>query len=316
MGHPHDGAEVEDSEATVGRDPEVPRVRVGVQPARDGRREQREPLVAGGHLCACVLRVSHRLHERPACQPLRHQHPVAHRDDVGHGVLRRAGEGGGHGALGAGLVPVVELLPRPEPELAHQRCRHQPGDHRARDPQRDAERAQVREQHGAREGVLDLHRDVATVVPGRAVHLAERRRGDGGRVDLDQRLAPPCAQRTAQLRLHLAPRHRSVALLQGGERLGPGAFRIRGEQRVDRREQLPRLQRAALHAAERGAHRRGVAGPSRAAHACRIGVEAGANGSDSRARGQQSDEPGDARRAPGRRVREPLGDHACGVRSL
>ena len=90
VGHRDDGPEVEDPEAAVGRDAEVARVRVGVQPAGQARSQQREPLVALGDAPALLLGIARDVHQRSAVEPLGDEDPVADVDHVGYGVLRRS----------------------------------------------------------------------------------------------------------------------------------------------------------------------------------------------------------------------------------
>ena len=93
-------------------------------------------------------------------------------------------------ALGLGLEPVVELLLGAGLHLGDQRLHVDARDQAAHGAGQPGELAQVGAERVAGAGVLDLHRDLAAVVPAALVHLADRRGRGRAAVEPDQLLLP------------------------------------------------------------------------------------------------------------------------------
>ena len=125
-----------------------------------------------------------------------------------------------------------------------------PGHPARRDLGDPADLADVAHQRGAGAGVLDLHRDVAAVLPDGPVHLPDRGRGHGVVVERLELAAPPRAEVGAQHAVHRGGRHRRGAVLQLGQH-GPVVHgEVLGQGRLEDRERLPELHRAALELPE------------------------------------------------------------------
>ena len=161
-----------------------------------------------------------------------------------------AGVGGGERALRVGLQPVVELLDHPRLELGDQRLDVHAREEGGEQPGEAGELVEVGHQRGRRAGVLDLHRDVAAVAPGRAVHLADAGRGRRLVVELLEPLPPGAAELLGEHRVHGAHRHRRRRLLQLGQRLAVGRGDLLGHRRLEDRQRLAELHRPALELPE------------------------------------------------------------------
>ena len=253
VGQPRDRAEVEHQQPAVGQQLEVARVRVGVQQPRPGGsavvelREQRPGLVA-------LLRRTARDHLRqfPAAHPLAHHRARRRGHHPRHGDQRVAVEDLGEGALVRRLVAVVELLLHALAQLVDQRfdvlTRHQ----RLQQPAHPRQLPQVRPQRLLRARVLDLDRDLAAVVPHRAVHLPDAG-GRGGRVvELAKPLGPAAAELLGEHPVDVAGRHRRRGVLQLRQRLAERARQLVGHRGLEDRQRLPELHRAALELAQHG----------------------------------------------------------------
>ena len=165
--------------------------------------------------------------------------------DVGVAVVRR-----GERLLALRLELVVELLGDPGLELGDQRLDLEAGDQHADQPAHPADLGEVGQQGVTGARVLHLDGDLATVGPGRAVHLADR--GGGGRrvVEVLEPVAPVVAELAGQHPVHRAGRQRRRGVLQPGERLAVGTGEVLGQRRLEDGHGLPELHRAALELAE------------------------------------------------------------------
>ena len=235
-------------------------MRVRVQEAGPGGRavvelgEQRTRLVP-------LVRRAGRDHLRqlPPADPLAHHRPRRRGHDPRNRDQRIAVEHLGERPLVRGLVAVVELLLHALAQLGHQRldvlARHE----RLQQPAHARELAKVRPQRllGAR--VLDLHRDLAAVLPHRAVHLPDARGRGGGVVELAEPLGPAAAELLGEHPVDVAGRHRRGRVLQLRQRLPEGSRQLVRHRRLEHRQRLPELHRAALELAEHGEQLLGAA---------------------------------------------------------
>ena len=152
VGQPGGRAEVDDAEPAVGQQPEVARVRVGVQqpgPLR-GRRSAARP--AGSPARSRCSRV-------PSAMIRDSGVPSSHSETITFGALATtrgtticvvAGVGGGERPLRVGLQPVVQLLDDPGLELGDQRLDVHAGEQRGEQPREPGELVEVGHQRGAR----------------------------------------------------------------------------------------------------------------------------------------------------------------------
>ncbi len=201
------GAEVEHPEPAVVQQPEVARVRVGVQQTAPGRAAQQEPLVELAEavpLRLCPVRRDPG--QRYAVQPALHQHAGGGvhdaRDDGLAVVAVPVGVRRGEPPLVGRLAPVVELLEQAGAQLGDEwRHRHATRDERC-GPGRDREGPDVGEDRLADARVLDLDRDVRRgLAPDRPVDLADRRRRRRLFVELLEEIAPLWAELATAARL-------------------------------------------------------------------------------------------------------------------
>ena len=260
LGQPGDGAEVEHQQPPVGQDLEVARVRIGVQEAGPGGSrvvelgQQRSGLVP---LRRRTVRDDVR--QLPPADPLAHHRAGRRRHHPGHRDEGIVGEHLGERALVRGLVAVVELLLHAVAQLLDQRldvlARHQ----RLQQPAHARELAQVRPQRLLGTRVLDLHRDVAAVVPHGPVHLADAG-GRGGRlVELAEALGPPSAELLDEHPVDVAGRHGRGGVLQLRQRLAERARQLVRHRGLEHRQRLTELHRAALELAQYGEQLLGAA---------------------------------------------------------
>lgn len=190
------------------------------------------------------------LRQRHAVHPLRDQHLVRAVHHVGHHHVRVVGELDRVRVLGLRLQLVVQLLRDPVAQLGDQRLDVHAGNERPEQPGHPAELVEVRQQGVPGAGVLDLHRDLAAVVPHGPVHLPDR----GGRrravVELGEELAPVLAEALGQYGVHGAGGHRRRRVLKLGEGGTVGARDLLGQGGLEDRQGLPELHGAALQLAE------------------------------------------------------------------
>ena len=128
VGEPVDRAEVQDDEPAVVEQPEVARVRVGVQQPGPRRAGEQEP----GEQQAGPVALLRRARgddpgQRRAVDPLAHEHLVGDVDHRRHEDVGVAGVRRREGGLAARLELVVELLGHPRLQLGHQRLHVEPG---------------------------------------------------------------------------------------------------------------------------------------------------------------------------------------------
>ena len=257
LGQPGDGPEVEHAQPAgravgVGQQPEVPRVRVGVQHAGAGGSGEQE---AHQQLAVVVAFLAgavgdHRRQRRGAVHPLGDEHGGARGHDTGHHDARVVGEGVGERLLGLGLQLVVELVGGALLQLAHERQDVDAGEDGGDAAGHQGELPEVAEQGVARPGVLHLDRDLATVVPPTAVDLADRGRRGRTAVEADQPVPPVGTEVGLDLVAHRLGRHRRRGVLQGGQVRAVRRGHVVGEGRLEDRERLAELHRAALELAQ------------------------------------------------------------------
>ena len=187
--------------------------------------------------------------------------PSSHSETITFGALATtrgtticvvAGVGGGELPLRVGLEPVVQLLDHPGLELGDQRLDVHAGEQRGEQPGEPGELVEVGHQRGAGAGVLDLDRDVATVAPGRPVHLPDAGRRGRGVVELAEPLPPGAAELLGEHRVDGAHRHRRRLLLQLHQRLAVGGRDLLGHRGLEHRQRLAELHRPALELAQDG----------------------------------------------------------------
>ncbi len=226
-------------------------MRVGVQQpraARPGEQEADEPQPGGVALLLGAVRDD--LGQRPAGQPFGHQHPAGVGDHARHvdvGVVR---VGLGEALLGRRLQPVVQLLRHPTLQLLHHGPDLQARVGQGEDPQQLGDPVVVAQQGLAGVRVLDLDGDLPAVVPAGPVHLPDGRRRLRSLVEPVEQLPPGRAQLLGQHAVQQLDPQRRCRLLELGERGPVQRGHGRWQRRLEDREQLPHLHRAALELAE------------------------------------------------------------------
>ena len=237
-------------------------MRVGVEQAGPLRPGHQEPLEQrGGRVPLCLAAALRNLRQRGAAHPVHDQHPrggLDHLRDADAGVVAvREREP----LLAARLVQVVELLGQPGPHLGHQRRQGQTAGHDGGGPAHRRQRAQVSRQRLPYAGVLHLHGDLPAIRPHCRVHLTERRRCGRLLLERPKAVPPQRPELGRQHRFDLGERQPGVGLLQPDEGVAPAVLRICWKQRLDGRQQLACLERAALELAEHRPGAPGVAAP-------------------------------------------------------
>ena len=167
----------------------------------------------------------------------------------------RCGERRGDALDVVGLAAEVELLQHHGADLAieplHALVRDEPRD----DAEDAAQRAQIDGDDLLDVGILHLDRDLLARRQARAVHLADRRRGDRPLVELGEQLARRLAELLAQALLDLGVGPRRHLVLQplelGAELLGQ---KVRHD-----RDELPDLDEQPLQPRDRAVHAARVA---------------------------------------------------------
>ena len=253
MGQPGHGAVVDDTEPTVGHDPVVARVRIGVQQAGARRAGEQEPHVRLAVLVALLLRaVGDDLGQRVvALQPGGDEQPArCGRRRVGTTISGSSANSSAKIDCDSGLQAVVELLDDALLQLLDDALDVDRGRDDAEQPREPGHLAQVRAQGLGRTGVLDLDGDLGAVGPRRAVHLADRRGGRRNVVERRQLLAPRGPELGLEHAVHHAGRHRGSGVLELGEGLPVRAGDLVGQRRLEDAHRLPELHRAALELAE------------------------------------------------------------------
>ncbi len=250
-GHPRGRAEVVDDQAAVVAQREVPRVRVGVQqPGALRRREVQRRQQLPRPVAHLGRALGDHLRQRRPADPLGHEHLGTGVDDLGDEDLPVVAVGVGELALRGRLQLVVELLQQPlaqlDGELLDVEVRLQHFEQR-RDPR---QLAQVRAQRVARAGVLDLDGHLAPVVPHRPVHLADARRRGRGVVEGREPLAPLGPDLPLEHPVDAGGRQRRRRVLELRQRLPVGGGQVLGERRLEDRQRLAQLHRAALELPE------------------------------------------------------------------
>jgi hypothetical protein len=188
--------------------------------------------------------------QRCPLEPPGDEHAVLDDEDVRDGDVGVAGEGGGEGRLRVGLEHVVDLVRQAVAQLGEQRPGVEAGRGQPHQRHEPVEAADVRDQRLRRAGVLHLDRHRGAVLPHRAVHLADARRGHRPVVEGPEQVAPAGGERRVERPVDGGGRHRRRRLLQADERVAvrPGELRRQGG--LHRRQRLPDLHRAALELAE------------------------------------------------------------------
>ena len=185
-----------------------------------------------------------------ALQPLGDEDLGALGDDVRDHDVGVVAERLGEGPLRLGLELVVELVDRARLHLLDQGldvdARHQRRDGAAE----PADLAQVGHQRLPGAGVLDLDRDIASVVPAALVHLADARRRGRAAVHPDELVLPVRAQALRDLVADGLGRHRRRGVLQPGQLFAIGAGDLLGQRRLEHAQRLTELHRPALELAE------------------------------------------------------------------
>ena len=184
-------AEVDHPEPSVGEQPEVARVRVGVQqPGTDGRRvvEQREQIADA--VAVGLRTVRDDPGERCAAEPfgdddLRRAGNHVRDNDLGVALVRRRER-----ALRVGLQGVVELLGDAIAQFGQQGLDVQTGGEPAKQPGESGELGEVAHDSWARAGILDLDRYRTAIGPDSPVDLADACRGGGLIVELGEPFPP------------------------------------------------------------------------------------------------------------------------------
>ena len=125
-----------------------------------------------------------------------------------------------------------------------------PGTHAVASARHAGDLGEVAEQGRARSGVLDLDRDRAPVAPDAPVDLADRRGRDGDVVELDEAAPPSRSELLGQHGVDRRRRKRGSAVLQLGQHRAVGRRHLLGERRLEDRQRLAELHRAALELAE------------------------------------------------------------------
>ena len=144
-------------------------------PARARRREQEAQVVQPGLVALLLRPIGDDPRQRSALEPLGDDHGVPGAQDIGDDDVGVVAEGCGEGALGGGLLLVVQLLLDPLGELGQQRLEVHAGDPGGHQPGQPRGVGQVGHQRLVRTRVLDLHGDGSAVLPDCPVHLADAR---------------------------------------------------------------------------------------------------------------------------------------------
>jgi hypothetical protein len=190
------------------------------------------------------------LRERGAADPIGDQDVVGGQDDARDQELGVAGIGVRERILGDRLELVVEFFGDTLAQFVEQRLDVEPRHQHTKQPADAAELGEVVDQGLSGARVLDLHRHLAAIVPGGAVHLADG--GGGGRavVEIGEIVPPVRAEVGHEHPVHGCGRQRRRGFLelgQGGP-IGPGD--LGGQRRLKDRQGLPELERAALELTE------------------------------------------------------------------
>ena len=166
-------------------------------------------------------------------------------------MSRVVGEGVGEGLLRLGLEPVVQLLGDPLLQLGDQRLDVDAGEDR-RDARAPAGRAGLRSPSRASPapGYCTLTATSRPSCPAAPVHLADRRRRGRAVVEPDQPVPPVRAELAAELVAHRRGRHRRRRVLQLGQVLAVRRRHLLGQRRLEHRQRLAELHRAALELAQ------------------------------------------------------------------
>src|SRR3954470_17522903 len=226
-------------------------MRVGVQqpgPHRPGEQKPHEQQPGAVTLLGRAVADDRR--QWSAIDPLAHQdavtgvHDVWH-EDVGVAVVRR-----GEGLLRRRLEGVVELLRDASLELGEQRLHVEAGVDHCEQPRDPRQLVEVGQQRRAGARVLQLDRDFTAVLPAGAMHLPDRGGSGGNLAELRERRAPVGAQPFGEHLVHRRRGHRRRGLLQLGQRRAVGTGEVLGQRRLEHRQRLTELHRAALELAE------------------------------------------------------------------
>jgi hypothetical protein len=222
-------------------------VRVGVQHARPlGTGEVQQGQQHAGLVPLVSRAGGDDLRQRGAVEPFRDDHLGRAGHHPGDGDVGVARVRGGELPLRVGLEPVVELLDHPCLELGDQRLDVHAREEGGEQAGEAGQLVEVGHQRGRRAGVLDLHRDVAAVPPGRAVHLADAGRGRRLVVEVLEAGPPGAPELLGQHRVDGAHSHRRRLLLQLDQRLAIGRGDLLGHGRLEHRQRLAELHRPAL----------------------------------------------------------------------
>ena len=184
-----------------------------------------------------------------ALEPLERQHARARVRpvDLRHVHVRIAGEVAVE-ALGVPrLEPVVELVPELARELVDERLRVdevERADALLHEPRRLVEQGEIGLDLARRARPLHLDRDLLPVRKRRAIDLADRRRRDGLRVELEEQPLERVAELLLDHALRLLERERAHVVLeraQLGDDVGRHDVRARREQLAELDERRPEL---------------------------------------------------------------------------
>jgi hypothetical protein len=250
-----DETEVQEADFPTGAEHVVSRVGVSVEGVEAVQAPEHEPEDRLRRQVLLGLAPREQLVPVRAGREVRGQHPTCRqrRDDgrdVDEGVpVVEVGEG----LLVPGLDPVVELLADAGLDLGHHRAGVESLEQLAHQRPEHVGVGQVRPDGVGHAGVLDLDRDRAfgaavRIPPERAVDLADRRRGDGLRIPLEEHVVG-CR---AEVVVDHSGRQLGAHRRRVGQEIAEGQTQRFGQAVVEVARHLPELHQRTLHPAEAG----------------------------------------------------------------
>ncbi len=174
------------------------------------------------------------------------------RDDAGDHEPLVVGVDAGECPLIVRLDPVVEFVLGARVELLDDGACVDARHHRGDQSREAREGFEIGPQCFVGARVLDLDGDVAAVVPHRAMHLTDARRGRGIVVELAEPRSPVGAELACQHPVDVPRRHGRGCRLEFGERFAIRLGEILGNRGLHDAQCLPELHRAALEFTEYG----------------------------------------------------------------
>jgi hypothetical protein len=250
-----DETEVEEADLPTGAEDVVPRVRVTVERVEAVQAPEHEPEDRLRRQVLLGLAPGQQLAPARAGREVRGQHPTRRqrRDDgrdVDEGVtVVEVGEG----LLVRGLDVIVQLLADAGLDLGHHRAGVESLEELAHERAEQVGVGQVGPDGVGHAGVLDLDRDRAfgvpvPIPPERAVDLADRSRGDGLRIPLEEHVVGCRAEFVVDHPGREVGAHRRRV----GQEVAEGQTQRFGQAVVEVARHLPELHQRTLHPAEAG----------------------------------------------------------------